>query len=147
MSENTKIKKRFWHDGLKFECRQCGYCCTFPGGAIFGTELEFKKIAAFIKVSYEEFLKNYTKNVSGYVSLISRESGPCIFYENGCTIYPLRPTQCRTFPFWGEILKSEVRWQKQSETCQGIDKGRTWSGDEIREQLISNRVDLLKIRG
>ena len=131
-------KRRFWHQGLKFQCHQCGNCCTFPGGFVYGSEKEFRKIAKHLDLPLEEFLEQYTESVDGYVSLKSPDNGPCILYDNGCSVYPARPSQCRTFPFWSDILKSPDRWDEQAETCRGIDKGKFWSKKEIKTQLDAN---------
>ena len=66
-----------------------------------------KNIAAFLKVEFETFTKTYVRSVKGGYSLIERANYDCIFLrrENGksmCGIYPVRPTQCRTWPFWNE---------------------------------------------
>jgi len=139
------MKKKFWHSGLKFECHQCGYCYTFPGGAIFASQEDFKKIAEFLNISFKDFLTHYTEDSDGFVSIRSLQNGPCIFYDHGCKIYSTRPTQCRTFPFWPVILKSESRWTDQSKTCQGINQGKTWSRQEITDNLKKNNQPLMKV--
>lgn len=137
-------KKKFWRQGLQFECHRCGHCCTFPGGVVYATEKEFRTIAAHLNLTFEAFLETYTENSDGYVTLKSPNDGPCIFYDNGCSIYPVRPTQCRTFPFWPDILKSQKRWDNESELCCGMDKGKLWSEKEIEVQLKTNDQELLK---
>jgi len=137
-------KTKFWRDGLKFECRQCGHCCSFPGGAVHVTEREFKQIADFLSLDFETFLLKYTTLIDGYTSLKSTPGGPCIFYDSGCRIYPVRPTQCRTYPFWRDILKSALRWQQAGATCPGIDAGRMWSKASIQQLLIQNNKDFFR---
>jgi len=46
----------------------------------------------------------------------------CTFLaENGsCSIYPHRPKQCRTYPYWPEILKSKRSWENEARYCEGI---------------------------
>ncbi|WP_408938899.1 YkgJ family cysteine cluster protein [Helicobacter sp. MIT 00-7814] len=46
----------------------------------------------------------------------------CIFFENGkCAIYPVRPKQCRDFPFWEshKILDADSK-KALSLECKGI---------------------------
>ncbi|MGI0406107.1 YkgJ family cysteine cluster protein [Helicobacter himalayensis] len=46
----------------------------------------------------------------------------CIFFENGkCAIYPVRPKQCRDFPFWEshKILDADSKEALELE-CKGI---------------------------
>lgn len=37
-----------------------------------------------------------------------------------CSIHPVRPTQCATYPFWSPHLASEVDWRATAATCEGI---------------------------
>jgi Fe-S-cluster containining protein len=45
------------------------------------------------------------------------EKGPsCIFLDqetNFCQIYPVRPIQCSTYPFWSNVLKNEYNWNDE----------------------------------
>ena len=128
---------KFWKKGLQFDCQQCGNCCTFEGGAVYGDESEFKKIASHLNLSLKEFYDRYTFIDKGQASLKSVAAGPCIFYDSGCSIYEVRPNQCRSYPFWPEILKSNYRWNQEAKSCKGIHSGKFWSSDEIKEQLDS----------
>ena len=48
----------------------------------------------------------------------------CPFLEGSrCGIYPVRPVQCRTFPFWSENLSNRRSWTRLRRFCPGIDKG------------------------
>jgi Fe-S-cluster containining protein len=35
-------------------------------------------------------------------------------------IYPVRPMQCRTWPFWDQNLKNGKAWKSASERCPGM---------------------------
>ena len=135
-------KGKFWHDGLKFSCHGCGHCCTFPGGYVYGSEKEFRRIARHLNIDFDTFLEEYTESIDGHISLISPDGGPCVFYENGCSIYPVRPSQCSSYPFWQDILRSKRHWMLESETCKGIDHGKHWGNKEIESQ-VKNRTDKL----
>ena len=49
-----------------------------------------------------------------------------------CSIHATRPKQCRTFPWWPEILKSKDAWVRTGATCEGIDRGNLVPIEEIR---------------
>ena len=56
----------------------------------------------------------------------------CIFLDrssrNGkalCSLYDLRPSQCRTWPFWSENVESPEAWIAASQSCPGINTGPT----------------------
>ena len=40
-----------------------------------------------------------------------------------CGIYPVRPLQCRTWPFWPENLINESAWKRAARGCPGMDRG------------------------
>ena len=42
---------------------------------------------------------------------------------HGCSIHPAKPTQCRTFPFWPELVESKSEWNRTGRYCPGIGKG------------------------
>lgn len=137
------MKKKFWHDGINFKCHQCGNCCTQPGGSVTASEAGFKKIAHFLKIILPEFLNRYAFNHKGYVSIKSEPNGPCIFYKDGCMIYEVRPSQCGTFPFWPEILKSQVRLNNMQEMCAGINIGQLWTKEEISKEIKKQKIELM----
>jgi len=88
-------------------CQECkGNCCIGESGYIWLTPNEAKNIASFLDCSYEELMEKYIFK-SGYrMSIQERayEGGmACVFFDlnkRKCTIYPVRPAQCRSFPFW-----------------------------------------------
>lgn len=125
-----------WYtDGLRFECTQCGVCCTGAPGYVWLTRAECDELAEFLGLSGDEFVRRYVRLVGRRRSLVEEPNGDCIFYDDGCTVYPVRPGQCRTFPFWPENLKSRGAWEEVSEECEGIGQGPLYSLETAR--LIS----------
>jgi Fe-S-cluster containining protein len=58
-----------------------------------------------------------------------------VFLEGGkCSIYEVRPTQCRTYPFWPAIVRAPQTWAKEGEQCPGIGKGEVVDANEIDRQ-------------
>lgn len=48
----------------------------------------------------------------------------CPFLQpEGCGIHPAKPTQCRAFPFWPELVGDRKEWKEVSGYCPGIDRG------------------------
>jgi uncharacterized protein len=43
--------------------------------------------------------------------------------DDGCSIHPAKPTQCRVFPFWPELVEDKREWRKTAAYCPGIGKG------------------------
>lgn len=60
-----------------------------------------------------------------------------------CSIYPVRPVQCRTWPFWPENLASRRAWDDAAEGCPGMRKdGQFYPVEKIRIIRDSNPQDL-----
>jgi hypothetical protein len=63
-------------------------------------------------------------------SLAAGESPP--LKRRGCSIYQVRPLQCRTWPFWDGNLASKDAWDIASKKCPGMDRGgREFSREKI----------------
>lgn len=88
-------------------CKTCsGICCNGETGFIWVNRKEIKAIATFLGLETEAFIKTHLRK-SGYrYSLKEFKTGDnyaCMFFSSekkGCTIYDVRPEQCRTYPFW-----------------------------------------------
>ena len=130
------MKEAWYKNGLKFECKKCGNCCTFPGGYVWLDIDEIIVISKKMNLTMDEFGQKYLRNVEGDYSLIEKFNGECIMYENdGCKIYDFRPIQCRAFPFWPENLTSKQDWGKVKKMCKGINCGKEYTFSEIKNVL------------
>jgi Fe-S-cluster containining protein len=127
-----------WYaDGLRFECTGCGKCCTGAPGYIWVDDAEITQIADYLQMTTKKFCKKFVRIVKGRQSLLELpKSYDCIFLKDKkCQIYPVRPKQCRTFPWWVQHLKSEADWKKAALTCEGIkNEAPLIPFDEIEQQ-------------
>ena len=117
------VQEPWYKDGLKFQCTECGKCCSGFPGAVWITDEEIKAIAGYLNMDTIHFMQNYVRSTDGKLSLIELEKRnyECIFLkQNKCSIYPVRPKQCRTFPWWPKNLKSEEDWKEAALYCEGI---------------------------
>ena len=133
----------FFDQGLRFECQRCGACCTGESGFIFVDKREVVRIAKYLSQEVSCFIDNYLYAFRSGYSIGEHKDGRCLFYKEGCAIYPVRPTQCRTFPFWFENLRSFKRWRRAAKDCPGIGKGPLFSKEQIMEFIhasIDNTV-------
>ncbi|MCI0381817.1 MAG: YkgJ family cysteine cluster protein [Chlamydiae bacterium] len=117
-----------WYEtGLRFGCTQCGKCCTGPPGVVQVSKEEAEKIAAYLQIPLKDFLEKYTRSIGKKLSLTEKPKNhaknyDCIFLKGKqCQIYPVRPKQCRTFPFWKQNLSSKAAWEETKKICEGID--------------------------
>ena len=121
----------FFDHGIHFECQRCGTCCTGDPGIIHIEREEFTRIAEYLTVQVPIFIEKYLYPIKSGHSIREHADGRCCFYENRCTIYPVRPDQCKTFPFWFENLRSQKKWNRISRECPGIGCGLLHSKEQI----------------
>lgn len=112
----------WYKNGLRFECTQCGKCCSGSPGNVWVEDEEVALMANHFNISKKIFIRRYTKKREGKLSLVeTKKDYACIFLkDNRCSIYDIRPKQCRTFPWWKETVKTEESWKAASLYCEGI---------------------------
>ena len=134
----------WYKDGLKFTCTQCGNCCTGFEGYVWVNDDEVRQIAQHLGQSIEETRRQHTRAVGNRVSLTEvGENHNCTFFDpatRGCTVYPARPRQCRTWPFWGSNLESPETWRGVQRTCPGAGQGNFFSLEQIEAQAAVFRL-------
>ncbi|HRD55159.1 MAG TPA: YkgJ family cysteine cluster protein [Parachlamydiaceae bacterium] len=137
--KNDDNNEIWYKDGLKFQCTGCGKCCTGSPGVVFVTEEEMGNMASFLKITAKDFAKRYMRTVNGRLALVElRQNYDCIFLKNNkCSIYEVRPKQCRTFPWWAQNLNSKESWKDAALYCEGISQDApTVPFETIQEQLF-----------
>ena len=134
------MNTKWYVSGLHFECQGCGQCCSGPGeGYIWVTRPEIEIIADFLKMTAGKFRQKYLRRVGlRTTSIEHKTTKDCIFLKTGaggkeCMIYSVRPSQCRSWPFWAGNLTGPGAWNKAAQKCPGINRGRHYSFEEIEE--------------
>ena len=153
---NSKDEKPWYADGLQFTCQLCGNCCTGGPGYVWISDVEIDRLAEHLKLPRKVVLERYCRKIGNKISLKEFRSPAglydCVFLKEIhvqtsdkskvkqtrriCEIYPVRPLQCRTFPFWDGILASAKQWKEASKRCPGMDRG---SRKFTREQIEKYR--------
>ena len=128
---NPAQRPYFFDRGLRFSCRQCGGCCVGEPGTIYVSRTEMEAIAASLELSVDDFIVQYLYPFRDSYSIKEDAQGRCLFFDEGCAIYDIRPLQCRTYPFWFSNLRSEDRWRSVERQCPGVGSGRLYSKAEI----------------
>ena len=136
------MSEPWYREGLRFRCTRCGACCTGEPGFVWVSDDDLEAIAAFRGEPVEEVRALYTKKGRRGLSLREKLNGDCVFYdrEEGCTIYPVRPPQCRTWPFWESNVETPEAWERTKAVCPG--SGR---GELIPVEEITLRVKVIKL--
>lgn len=132
-------KKPFYkRSTLRFHCTGCGKCCYGNPGShyIAASGVELEQIRQHLRLSRDWFLRHYTEALpQGNRGIRINDKGACPFLLDGqCGIYRLRPSQCRSYPFWPEIVDSQKGWQAESQRCEGINWGEIVPLKRIEQQ-------------
>ncbi len=142
--EDPPTPDEWYSDGLRFECTQCGHCCTGPTGFVWVSNDDLRAIAALLGSSAEGIERDFTRILHGRRSLTevrTKHGFDCVFLDRDsqpgralCRVYAARPMQCRTWPFWPENLRHPRDWQRAGTTCPGINHGPLIPVESIRIQ-------------
>jgi hypothetical protein len=123
-------------DGLRFECTGCGACCKTHGdyAYVYLTPRNVDEISDYLEMKRIDFLNAHCANDEyGNVYLTMLE-GHCNFLKDDkCQVYPVRPSQCRAWPFWSENLDGETWNGEVQECCPGVNRGRLYTKEEFEE--------------
>ncbi|HLN31227.1 MAG TPA: YkgJ family cysteine cluster protein [Gemmataceae bacterium] len=127
----------WYQNGLRFRCTRCGNCCTGAPGYVWVDEEEIAAIAEYRGETLHEVTALYTRAAPRGRSLREMINGDCVFYDRqaGCTIYPVRPRQCRTWPFWESNVHAPEAWEATRAVCPGSGQGELIPAEEITRRL------------
>jgi Fe-S-cluster containining protein len=144
-----------WYaDGLDFTCSQCGNCCTGAPGYVYLNREEIRRLAEHLNLTPQQTIDQYCRKVGSRISLKEKRGRggyDCIFLEEIqatrrpegadhditytkriCSIYNVRPLQCRTWPFWDGNLASKENWNAAAQRCPGMNTpGRRFDQKQI----------------
>lgn len=132
----------WYQDGLRFRCTRCGHCCTGAPGYVWVNDEELAALAEHLGEPLRQVLDCYTRPVGNRRSLREKANGDCVFYDKraGCTVYPARPRQCRTWPFWESNVITPETWDRTCEICPG-----SGQGDLIPAEEITRRLNVIRL--
>ncbi len=130
---------KWWKDGIRFQCQGAGKCCTSHGefGFVYLTKADRQMMAKHLGLNTRAFTLKYCTKTEGNFHLKEEKGKPdCVFLKDKrCGVYEARPTQCRTWPFWPDVMGAKS-WKKDVvQFCPGVDKGPIISAEEIARQL------------
>jgi Fe-S-cluster containining protein len=142
MSRENDASEPWYRDGLRFRCTRCGNCCTGAPGFVWVNEEELTALAEFRGEPRAQVEGLYTRMSFRGPTLREKANGDCVFWDraHGCTVYPVRPRQCRTWPFWESNVATPADWEATRKTCPGAGQGELISVEEIAERLKVIRI-------
>lgn len=141
-----------WYaDGLRFTCTQCGNCCGGAPGYVWVDDDDVRAIAEFRHETVDEFASIHVRPAGRRKSLRERANGDCVMLSRDadgkarCSIYPVRPLQCRTWPFWKSNVATADDWANAARGCPGMNKGAHHPLPVIQDALQRNEQAALPL--
>ncbi len=155
---NIEPQKLTLDSRFRFRCHPGVSCFTACCGNIniILTPYDILRIRRFLEISAEEFLLRFTtpvyleKTDLPGVKINLDENGRCPFVtEEGCTIYPYRPTTCRYYPIGmanfheaggeeKETRAEQFYFKVKEPHCKGHEEDKEWT---IREWRVDQGID------
>ena len=110
---------------MRFTCQPgCTKCCQVRG-FVYLIEDDLARAARYLSMSAAEFEARYVIRYRKLLRLRKPLDAQCHFLrEDGCSIHPAKPTQCRLYPFWPELVEDRSAWRNEGKGCPGIGKGQ-----------------------
>ena len=140
------MRGAWWAEGVRFTCQpDCGRCCDEPGGIVYLSRNDVERLAQHANLTVPEYLKkDCTTTLDGrYVLRSNQSDGICIDLDENkqCTIYEVRPQQCKAFPWWSENLRSQRSWKQVKASCPGLtaEDAILIRGEEIQIHVNADR--------
>ena len=109
---------------IRFTCqRGCTNCCEVQG-YVYLTEADLRNAARYLNMTPAAFARKYVYRTRHLLRLRKPREKQCHFLVNGgCGIHPVKPVQCRLFPFWPELVENGTTWRRTAQSCPGIGQG------------------------
>ncbi len=122
--------------GMAFGCTKCGGCCSWPG-IVFFTREERSAAARYLGMSERAFSSAYHLGQTGESEWVvhAPRGCPLLGQNKECTIYPVRPLQCASYPFWRSKLETPAARRAYLRECPGAGRG-PWLGWKAIDRRI-----------
>ena len=109
------------YNPLNFKCHQCGNCCR-GDGQVFVSAEEISRMADHLDMNYMDFRIQYLTKYHNQNILKSKYNLDCIFLESdsSCKVHPVKPDQCKKWPYWPEMIHDEESFEDGQSYCEGL---------------------------
>ena len=109
------------------------------------SEADVERAATYLGMTPARFERKYVYRTTNRLRLRVPPRAHCHFlHEGGCAIHPAKPTQCRTFPFWPELVDHPKVWAKTAKYCPGVGQGPLIQISHARAEAEVMRQELPK---
>ena len=137
---------RPWLKGFKFSCVECGKCCKGSRTNVYVNPAEIGAMAEHLGLEFSEFTRRYTEDRAvdiGTSTSLTNVAGGCSMLgedRKTCRVHDVKPTQCKTYPYWAPSLVSEAELQTESQRCPGIGEGSVVDEEVILRNMVVNQI-------
>ncbi len=109
---------------LRFACRPgCTDCCRREG-YVYLSDSDLLRAAGHLGISAAAFEERFVYRTRWRLRLRKPRGKQCPFLlDDGCQLHPDKPTQCRLFPFWPELVEHPSEWRAAAKHCPGMGTG------------------------
>ena len=106
-----------------FACERSGNCCARPESFVRVSDADVTAIGNFLGLSEQGVRSRYVQR--GSDTLVAGLGTRCVFLEESpgaaaCTIYPVRPARCQSWPYWDELRGNSAMLAEAMRFCPGI---------------------------
>ena len=125
---------------IRFHCTGCGKCCHGnPDDQVIELlDKELEQISGYLGMGISRFKKQFVScDEFGVESIRIGDDHRCTLLgeDNRCTVYPVRPLQCQTYPYWPEIMDTKKHWEAEAARCEGVGQGEVIPLALIKSEL------------
>ncbi len=118
------LEEHQWHPGtskspLSFTCRLSSAQCHRSG--LFGCSMCCVTMSSQA-LTFKARTLFWHECTIGNMTLRKCLLQDCIFLKGKeCTVHAAKPLQCRTYPWWPELMHPDAWNEENMETCEGLD--------------------------
>jgi len=112
---------------------------------VYVNDADIARLCEYLDMSVRRFEKRYVYRTAHTARLRKPRGGrsphaQCPFLTaHGCSVHSAKPTQCRTFPFWPELLDDAKEWRATAQWCPGMKSGELVQIEHARAQAEEMR--------
>jgi hypothetical protein len=127
------------HSAMRFQCQPgCIRCCE-QKGFVYVTREDIARLAEHLGITRAEFKRRYLCGTAPLLRFRKQRQKQCPFLlSDGCSVHEVKPLQCRSFPYWPELLDKASERREAAAFCPGMNRGPLVNIEAARE--IANEV-------
>ncbi|MGC2210821.1 MAG: YkgJ family cysteine cluster protein [Candidatus Korobacteraceae bacterium] len=131
---------------MRFQCQPGCIACCEQKGFVYLTCDDISRLAEHLEITCAEFRRRYLCGTAPLLRFRKQRHKQCPFLlADGCSVHPIKPLQCRSFPYWPELLASAGERREAATYCPGMNKGPLVNltlASQIAEQVQQAFPDL-----